>query len=138
MTTENILQFDQPARKPVTRRFADWLIEKTDILKNSGLHITFPEEPLYSPLTCENTVPLWGLEGFRKNRYVKSTALQKKGITLLSSIDCNIPVFLCNNKNGVSRVIKSPVFLPLSIIRTAGAVELASNGTTLFLKRMYR
>ncbi len=140
MATENILQFVQPVREPVGSRLASWLTkrQKTDILKNSGLHITFPEQCPHSLLTGANSIPLWALEGFRKGRRVNSTAFQNAGVLVFSSISCNIPVFLCSIRNGVSRVIKSPVSLPLCIIRAAGTLELASDGTTLFSKRTHR
>lgn len=139
MTTENILQFVQPAREPISSRLTSWLIkrQKADILKNSGLHITLPEHCMYSPLTGADSIRLWALEGFRKGRCVNSTAFRNAGILLFTSIACDIPVFLCSIRNGASRVIKSPVSLPLCIIRAAGTLELVSDGTTLFSKRTH-
>ncbi|MCD4706932.1 MAG: hypothetical protein K8S62_04255 [Candidatus Sabulitectum sp.] len=140
MTTEMILRFGQPVQKPVNKGIFNWLTKnrETGILKNSGLSVFRPGGKQLSLFTCDNSVSLWTLAGFRDGRYVKSTVMQKTGVTLLSSIASSIPVFFCCIRKGIPMFTKSPVSLPLNIIRSAGTFDLASDGTTLFSSRICR
>lgn len=140
MTTENILRLGHQTQKPASEGIFSWLIKNQEILilKNTGLRIIHSARRQPSPFTCGNSIPLLTLEGFRNRRYVNSEAIRKNGVLLLTSVSCDIPAFFCGIRNGVPGLTRPPVSIPRSITHTAGTLNIASDGSTLFSSSRHR
>ncbi len=108
------------------------------ILESAGLHFTDPERYSGSPGLRATGSPVSVAEGFRGDRYINSALFHERGYELVTSVTCSLPAFICDVRLGVPRVIKSPVTLPLEILKRLGTAVIVSDGSRLSSRRYFR
>lgn len=111
---------------------------KMGVLEAEGLHFTDPERYSGSPGLRATGSPVCVIEGFRKDRYINSALFNERGYELVTSVSCSLPAFICDVRQGVPRVIKSPVTLPLDILKKLGSALIVSDGNSLSSRRVFR
>ena len=112
--------------------------ETQRILLESGLHYTDPDRLVSCPLLKAAGSPILILEGFRSGRFVSSALFNERGFEVITSVECDLPPLTCMVKQGVPRLIKSPVELPLELIRKMGDVVLVCDGSSIFSRKSFR
>ncbi len=112
--------------------------EKQKILLESGLHYTDPDRLVSCPLLSAAGSPILILEGFRSGRFVSSALFNERGFEVITSVECDLPPLTCMVKQGVPRLIKSPVELPLELVRKMGDLVLVCDGRSIFSRKTFR
>lgn len=107
-------------------------LEQKSSAEKTGLHFTDPKRFVRSPLFSHVDSPVKLMEGFRSRRYVSSALFSSHRYHCLTSIASSLPVFRCLVREGIPFVTKSPVAIPLTVLRQAGNIELASDGRFIF------
>jgi len=140
MQTENILMTLCKGLPGSIRETLENLIEygAAKALLESGLHYSDPDRMVNCPLQKATGSPILILEGFRKGRYVLSALFNERNYEVITSIECTLPPITCIVKQGVPRMIKSPIALPLELLRKMGDVAIVSDGSSLFSKKTLR
>ncbi len=108
------------------------VLQQNSAAEETGLHFTDPQRFVRSPLFSHVDSPVKLMEGFRSGRYVSSALFSSGGYHCLTSIASRLPVFRSLVRDGIPFVTKSPVALPLAVLRQAGNIELASDGRFIF------
>jgi hypothetical protein len=140
MTHETVRSFATAAGNPAAGGLEGLFLRlhADTVARGFGLHFTSVERVVRSHFPQCSGTPEWVLEGWRKDRYVNSAFFRSSGPLVYTAVACRLPVFACQLRGGIPRVMRSPVSLPLGILEKAPSMDIASDGTNLFSLRMIR
>lgn len=109
-----------------------------DVLEGTGLHLADPDRLINCPFLRATGAPVIVIEGFRFGRYTGSALFSESIHEIVTVIECGLPPFSCRVENGIPRMIRSLIALPLKPLERMGDSELAGDGRCVHCRKTFR